>query len=96
MLVYQRVAQRNNTGAFLLHLESLALYDPIALRLCLGVCDPWAEGRDCIAMGLSQTLGVGFSLLGNTFGKNSSPQRFGSIQFDGLPVVSVAEKKGHL
>jgi hypothetical protein len=44
-------------------------------------------------MGLSQTLGVGFSLLGNTFGKNSSPQRFGSIQFDGLPVVSVAEKK---
>ena len=66
MLVYQRVAQHNNTGTFLLHLESLALYGPIALRLCLGVCDPWAEGRDCIAMGLSQTMGVGFSLFFQT------------------------------
>ena len=32
-----------NRGTFLLHLEPLALYDPIALRVCLGVCDPWEE-----------------------------------------------------
>jgi hypothetical protein len=29
MLVYQRVAQRNNTGAFLLHLESLPYTIPL-------------------------------------------------------------------